>query len=175
MLLVGGAVVGGAVYCAFKYREWKMGGDTPVPPMLGMVEVQDADFLKGFIRDVSVVKRTVWDASRMTDTDRCRVGDAVTSANRLFERVRDVETGGEFALGLAASDAHVCFKFVALAVETGNRSDSVASDARKWLETSLAVYEHDEFTDVGLDGLMLSMKPVLNALCSGKVFVDELD
>ena len=183
ILVVGGVVVAGLAWELRKRLAVDVScgiGSSVSPPVdeikeIGVVAVEDDLFLEMFVADARAVKHTVWDASRMTNTDQRRVAHAVTVANRLFERGCTVETGGVFALGLAASDAHVCFKFVALAIECSERSSDVTQDARRWLETSLAVYEHDMFTTVGLDGLLASMKPTLQRLCSGEVFVDELD
>ena len=165
-------LVGGA-YVAF--RRHRDRGAVPAGTAIGMVSVRDADFLRACVRDERGVKHAVWDATRMTDSDRRHVADAVTSANRVFQCVHALETGGAFAVGLAASDAHVCFKFVALAIECGlGCSGDVVADARRWLEVSLAVYEHADFTEVGLDGLVGAMRPALRDLCSGEAFADEL-
>jgi hypothetical protein len=180
ILVVGGVAAVGFVWGAgLAFLRVETSDSPPVANVteciIGMVDVEDDLFLEMFVADVSAVKHTVWDPSRMTNTDQRRVAHAVTVANRLFERGCRVEIGGVFALGLAASDAHVCFKFVALAIECSERSSDVTQDARRWLEISLAVYEHESFAMVGLDGLLASMKPTLQRLCSGEVFVDELD
>lgn len=177
--LVGGAVLSAGAVGAYRHflrsSHAGLGASSAAVVVLGVVEVQDQFFLNLFMQGGRGVERAVWRAERMTGDTQSRVVAAVDAANRIFRLAGAIDTTSEFGVALAASDAHVCFKFVAVAMELGERSESRRADARRWLETSLALYKHADFPEVGLDGLFGSMQRSVQLLCSRDVLVDVFE